>query len=193
MIRLHIRHDSVTPTYSLKAYDENDVEHEVDNTVDISFNQREVTISNLVVHSARLPHAKPVARHPSSERFHEVLRGWSALHDRKQRDYGLDTDPFHNVRASEEWGIQGWVGALLRLSDKVRRLQKAAKGGTLEFEGVTDSLDDIGVYAGIARVLYEQTQADAAAAAAVGSGMVRVSGGVFPVGDLRISAKQDVS
>lgn len=139
-----------------------------------------------------------VQRHPSSERFHAILQEWGDLHDRKQRDYGLDTDPFHNVRASEEWGIEGWVGALLRLSDKVRRLQKVAKGGTLQFEGVVDSLDDIGVYAGIARVLYEQARANAAmlaeqspvAAGAFGSDMVRVSGGTgIPVGDLDIGRK----
>lgn len=100
----------------------------------------------------------PRPRHPSSEKFHAVLKEWGALHDAKQKDYGLDTDPFFNVRASQEWGVQAWVGALIRASDKVRRLQKAARGGTLEFESVIDSLNDLGVYTGIARVLYEETQ-----------------------------------
>jgi hypothetical protein len=97
-------------------------------------------------------------RHPQSARFHGYLRELGALHDKKQRDYGRDADPFSNVRASEEWGIQGWVGAMIRLHDKVRRLQRAATGGTLVNEGVIDSLNDIAVYAMIARALYEEAQ-----------------------------------
>lgn len=99
-------------------------------------------------------------RHPLSERFHQLLREIGALHDKKQGDYGRETSPFANVEASEEWGIPGWVGAMIRLNDKVRRLQKPAQGGTLSNEGVYDSLKDIMVYAGIAHVLYEQRARD---------------------------------
>jgi hypothetical protein len=102
------------------------------------------------------PSAPINGRHPSSEKFHRVLEELAKLHDDKQKDYGTATDPFYNVRASQEWGIQPWVGAMMRASDKLRRLQTAARGGTLKFEGVVDSLNDIAVYAGIARVLYEE-------------------------------------
>ena len=98
-------------------------------------------------------------RHPNSVRFHQILADLGRLHDKKQADYGRGDDPFANVRASEEWGIAPWVGAMVRLNDKVRRLQKAAQGGALANEGVVDSLMDIGVYAVIALVLYEQTGA----------------------------------
>lgn len=104
----------------------------------------------------KMAEKKPVTRHPSSEAFHAVLREWGGLHDRKQRDYGIATDPFHNVRASEEWGIEPWIGAMNRLCDKIRRLQTYARTGSLANEGVLDSLNDIGVYAGIARVLFEE-------------------------------------
>ena len=97
-------------------------------------------------------------RHPNSARFHQLLEAIGALHDKKQQDYGRGDDPFANVRASEEWGIPGWVGAMVRLNDKVRRLQKAASGGTLANEGVKDSLMDIAVYSLIAYVLYEQQE-----------------------------------
>ena len=99
------------------------------------------------------------AQHPSSQRFYDILLELAGLHARKQADYGRGDDPFANVRASEEWGIAPWVGAMVRLNDKVRRLQKAAQGGALANEGVVDSLMDIGVYAVIALVLYEQTGA----------------------------------
>ena len=99
----------------------------------------------------------PILRHPASQRFYAILDEWKALHDRKQADYGRPDDPFANVRASAEWSVEPWVGAMVRLHDKVRRLQRAAQGGPLANEGIIDSLNDIGVYAAIARVLYEET------------------------------------
>jgi hypothetical protein len=99
-------------------------------------------------------------RHPNSARFHEVLRALGELHDRKQADYGRGDDPFANVRASSEWGVPAWVGAMIRATDKVRRLQTFAQHGTLENESALDSFDDLAVYAVIGRVLLEEeTQA----------------------------------
>lgn len=95
-------------------------------------------------------------RHPSSERVHTILRQLGTLHDLKQRDYGRENDPFANVRASEEWGIKPWVGALIRATDKLRRLQTYAKTGKLANEGVVDAFDDLAVYAVIGRVLFEE-------------------------------------
>lgn len=95
-------------------------------------------------------------RHPNSERFHALLAEAGELHDAKQEDYGRSGDPFANVAASEEWGIEPWVGAMVRLTDKVRRLQSLAKKGELRNEAAVDSFMDIAVYALIARVLYEQ-------------------------------------
>jgi hypothetical protein len=84
------------------------------------------------------------------------VEGIAALHDRKQLDYGAGDDPFANVRASREWGVPAWVGALIRLNDKVRRLQSFARKGCLANESAEDSMMDIAVYALIALVLYEQ-------------------------------------
>ena len=44
----------------------------------------------------------------------------------KQDDYGRGNDPFANVRASSDWGIPAWVGSMVRLNDKVKRLQSFA-------------------------------------------------------------------
>lgn len=92
-----------------------------------------------------------------SERFHEILKELGSLHDQKQLDYGSDTDPFANVRATEGWNIPGWVGASIRLGDKVQRLKSMWRNGYLANEAVEDSLRDIAVYAIIALVLYEET------------------------------------
>ena len=91
-------------------------------------------------------------------RFHEILRELGELHDKKQADYGRDSDSFANVRASEEWGVPAWIGAMVRATDKVRRLQRFAQRGTLLNEGAADSLRDLAVYAVIALVLLEEEE-----------------------------------
>jgi hypothetical protein len=101
-----------------------------------------------------------IERHPLSQRFHDLLVEMGELHDKKQSDYGRANDPFANVRSTEEWGQPAWVGAMIRATDKLRRLQKVAQGGTLANEGVYDSLLDLAVYALIAYVLYEEGQRD---------------------------------
>jgi hypothetical protein len=102
-------------------------------------------------------------RHPASDRFHSILRELGDLHNRKQRDYGRDDDPFANVRAANEWGVPEWVGAMVRATDKVRRLQTFASRGTLANEGVIDAFRDLAVYAVIAEVLFEESEANASA------------------------------
>jgi len=88
--------------------------------------------------------------------FEQVLAEMKELHDRKRSDYGRKEDPFANVRASEDFGVEGWVGALIRANDKMRRLQSAAKGSTLRNEGIEDSLIDMAVYSVIALTIYRE-------------------------------------
>jgi hypothetical protein len=97
-------------------------------------------------------------RHPSSQRFHEVLGELSRLHDQKQADYGTATDPFANVRASEDFGVEAWIGALIRGNDKMARLKAFIRRGKLKNESVKDSLWDLAVYVVIAYVLYEEKE-----------------------------------
>lgn len=97
-------------------------------------------------------------RHPLSHRFHELLAEAGATHDRKRQDYGTDADPFANVRASQDWGIPGWVGCMVRATDKLKRLQKFAQKGELQNESVKDSFMDLAVYALIGYVLYEEEE-----------------------------------
>ena len=96
------------------------------------------------------------ASHPGSKQFYEKIIDAALTHQAKQRDYGQDHDPFANVRASEDWGIPGWIGCMTRLCDKIKRLQTLAKKGELANESAADSFRDIMVYAGIAWVLFEE-------------------------------------
>jgi len=91
-----------------------------------------------------------------SERFHELLKEIGNLHDLKQEDYGTTEDPFANVRGSEDWGVEAWKGAMIRATDKVKRLQKYAREGKLANEGARDSFMDLAVYSLIALILWEE-------------------------------------
>lgn len=99
----------------------------------------------------------PEDAHPSSRKFYAVLAEAAQLHDRKQRDYGTDEDPFANVRASEDFGIPAYVGCSVRMNDKLRRLMAFAKKGELANESIEDAFLDVLVYAGIAAVLYRES------------------------------------
>lgn len=98
----------------------------------------------------------PDDSHPSSMRFYEMLADMGRLHAKKQSDYGRVGDPFANVRASEDFGVKGWVGCMIRANDKMRRLQKYAQAGNLANESADDAFIDLAVYALIGRVLHEE-------------------------------------
>lgn len=97
-----------------------------------------------------------IKRHPLSERFHQILRRMGELHDIKQLDYGTTEDPFANVRGSVDFGIRPWVGALVRGNDKMKRLQKQAREGSLANESAVDSFLDLANYIIIGLVLFEE-------------------------------------
>lgn len=96
---------------------------------------------------------------PGDPRFHAKLKEMGDLHDRKQEDYGAEKDPFSNVRASSDFGVPGWVGCMMRANDKMKRIQKFAKKGSLANESVKDSLMDLAVYSIIGLILYEEMEA----------------------------------
>ena len=88
--------------------------------------------------------------------FTQVLDEIRAMHDRKQADYGSDDDPFANIRASELFGMPAWLGAIIRASDKISRIQAFSRKGKLANEIVEDSLLDLAVYAVIALAMYRE-------------------------------------
>jgi len=88
--------------------------------------------------------------------FRQVLDNLWAMHQKKNQDYGRPTDPYANVRGSTEWGIDPWVGAMVRANDKMKRLQKFAQTKELANESVEDSFMDLAVYAIIGLILYRE-------------------------------------
>lgn len=100
----------------------------------------------------------PSEPRPESAAFYQVLTDAKNMHDRKQKDYGSDTDPFANVRSAEDWGLPGSMGACIRIADKVARLKAFYRKGELANESVEDAFMDLLVYAGIGLVLLRQEQ-----------------------------------
>lgn len=88
--------------------------------------------------------------------FHQILSEMLDMHCRKGADYGTDADIFANIRASEEFGIDGWRGSILRANDKMSRLKAFMLNGNLKNESVEDSLLDLANYAVIALCLYRE-------------------------------------
>lgn len=91
--------------------------------------------------------------------FDQIINEMREMHLKKRTDYGRTDDPYANVRASEAFGIPGWVGALTRQQDKTRRLQKFVTEGNLANESVEDSLLDSIVYGVIALALWRELNA----------------------------------
>lgn len=97
---------------------------------------------------------KPVHRY--SRRFYALLDEIKELRRKKGQDYGTDVNPLANIQQSEDFGVPGWVGAIIRANDKITRLKSFATRGDLKNESVDDSLRDLAAYAIIALVLYEE-------------------------------------
>lgn len=87
--------------------------------------------------------------------FAMVIDEAMLLHNQKNHDYGSHDDPYANVRDTEQWGVKPWVGAMIRMEDKARRLKEFVKKGKVANESVRDSLIDRVVYAAIALALYD--------------------------------------
>ena len=104
--------------------------------------------------SLRLPSG--ISAHRLSDRFYQVLAECALMHAAKNLDYGRLDDPFANVRASEHFGVPGWIGAIMRGHDKMIRIQSHCLNGSLANESLEDALRDLAVYAIIALVLREQ-------------------------------------
>jgi hypothetical protein len=86
--------------------------------------------------------------------FSDRLKDMQETHDRKNADYGTAKDRYANIRASGEFGVPPWLGAIIRLNDKITRIKAFAQKGVLENESLEDSLRDIATYGAIAWDLY---------------------------------------
>ena len=72
----------------------------------------------------------------------------------KNHDYGAD-DPLRNLKATERIKVEPWVGVVVRMLDKMSRLEGFVIQRELKVinETVHDTLLDLSVYAKLCRIL----------------------------------------
>ena len=109
--------------------------------------------------------ARPKQLHPASLRFLEAVEEVRQIHLSKSEDYGSAVDPLANIRNGARFvGIEPWRGCMVRLSDKVTRLETFNRTGKLRHETVEDTLIDLAAYALLALTLYREENDRPAAA-----------------------------
>jgi len=109
--------------------------------------------------------ARPKQLHPASLRFLDAVEEVRQIHLSKSEDYGSMTDPLANIRNGARFvGIEPWRGCMVRLSDKVTRLETFNRTGKLRHETVEDTLIDLAAYALLALTLYREENDRPAAA-----------------------------
>lgn len=95
--------------------------------------------------------------HPMRIRFLEMLTEMWLTNLRKSNDYAQDKDPFSNFRRVENLGLTPLQGILVRMGDKMSRLEELSKKENMvEGETMHDTFLDIAVYSIIAAYAYEQ-------------------------------------
>ena len=114
-----------------------------------------ITIDKVINPKKVLAHFTPGK--PGHPDFYQILEELADLHARKNQDYSGD-DPLANFKLCETAGIPAWKGVVVRLTDKMSRILTFAKKGTLEVkdEAITDTLQDMAVYAILALILYRE-------------------------------------
>lgn len=86
-------------------------------------------------------------------RFHELLKVLADLHEKKGRDYGQPGETLANLRRSERIDVPAWKAVMVRIEDKMSRLEAYCRTGELHNEGVLDTLLDLSHYSLLMAIL----------------------------------------
>lgn len=96
-----------------------------------------------------------VAQQKQEEIFEKCLE----IVKKKRVDYSGDQDAFGNFRLSNFWEISPWLGAAIRMMDKISRFKQLAKNygkGQVTDESIVDTLVDCINYMVIVYLLWEE-------------------------------------
>jgi|TARA_R100000687_G_C6354506_1_gene120456 hypothetical protein len=88
--------------------------------------------------------------------FHKLLEEIAELHDSKNTDYATIQDPLANLKDCERLGQPAVLGTVVRLQDKMRRIENFFSNGHLRHEAVRDSFIDLAVYALLGVVILDE-------------------------------------
>ena len=98
-------------------------------------------------------------------KFYTIIKELAVLHSRKNFDYAGGGDPLGNFHRCGEMvkallsdgDLADMKTALIYMSKQVDAvIDMIGKGRKEQVEGITDKLNDIAVYAILARILYEE-------------------------------------
>jgi len=59
----------------------------------------------------------------------DIIEGALAILMKKRADYSGPDDPFRNFRKSELFGVEPWRGVLIRMTDKMSRIESIMEAG----------------------------------------------------------------
>jgi len=71
-------------------------------------------------------------------------------------DYGNGRDPLGNFEQARDWGTTPFLGVMIRIGDKIARLQSFVIKGNLQNKSVHDTLIDLAAYALLAEVILQR-------------------------------------
>jgi len=93
--------------------------------------------------------------------FYELLQKMADIHSVKNQDYG-GGNPLGNFEESKKFGIDPFMGVLVRLSDKWSRICSLAKKknmeGAVKDESIEDTLIDLANYSILALVIKKEME-----------------------------------
>jgi len=85
--------------------------------------------------------------HVDSENFIALTKQLCEIHMKKSHDYGHNNQPLANFEESTRFGVRPFTGIMIRMNDKMIRIQNFIDKGNLQCESVSDALLDIAAYA----------------------------------------------
>jgi len=117
--------------------------------------ETKATFGGGVLHVERVPEPMGVQYYPSTVKGRMTKEELFALHEstcrgcletmkRKNADYSAGEDPLRNFRNAEVYGTDPVTGILIRIGDKMQRVQSFVTIGSLKVseESAIDSIDD---------------------------------------------------
>jgi hypothetical protein len=105
-----------------------------------------------------MPDSKSSDQINDSEVFYNLCDGLKSMHQRKAADYGNGRDPLGNFEQARDWGLTPFHGVMIRIGDKIARLQSFLAKGNLMNESVHDTLRDLAAYALLADVILQREE-----------------------------------
>jgi len=132
--------------------------HHCDPEQFILFGQKLHKLNTLHRYMGGLTSTDPEPKKEVRDEFYEILDQMKEVHAKKAADYGSRKrqDPLINFRAGVPYGVPAWLYALIRVHEKLVRVQSFVENGELVNEGMDETLIDCANLIILSLQLYHQ-------------------------------------